>query len=244
MLDREILEFIRLRAKLQHNAYCRRLGTDPCMDMFTRGECHSKQDCQYQHIRPEKMTVGWFNHRVRSVLTEIRTLNWAGFHPTGVIVFALPFTIITPYYDFVRTGIGFVSFTIFRTLRRRSSGPSRYSISGTHLNQQSGSGRRVSGFCLAPQFRPPLSPWFMPICTMACDFDYERAQGYIPRTRMYRWEKWPRCLTRPGSEMRRNFIVRDFVQFSKGGPHHSLILGTLYLRWVSHSCVRSSRSLG
>ena len=56
---------------------------------------------------------------------------------------------------------------------------------------------------------------------------------------MYRWEKWPRCLTRPGSEMRRNFIVRDFVQFSKGGPHHSLILGTLYLRWVSHSCVRS-----
>ena len=169
VLDREILEFIRLRAKLQHNAYRRRLGADPCMAMFTRGEC-SKQDCQYQHIRPERMTVGWFNDRVRSVLTEIRILNLAGFHPTGVIVFVLLFTIIAPSSDFVRTGTGSVSFTIFCTLRHRSSGPSRRSISGTHLNQRSGSGfygsgsgRRVTGFCLAPQlFRSstskPLSP--------------------------------------------------------------------------------------
>ena len=169
VLDREILEFIRLRAKLQHNAYRRRIGADPCMAMFTRGEC-SRQDCQHQHIRPEKMTVGWLNDRVRSVLTEIRILNLAGFHRTGVIVFALPFTTIAPYSDFVRTGTGFVSFTIFCTLRRRSSGPSRYSISGTHLNQWrgsgfygSGSGRRVTDSCLAPQLSrfstsKPLSP--------------------------------------------------------------------------------------
>jgi hypothetical protein len=169
VLDREILEFIRLRAKLQHNAYRWRLGTNPCMAMFTRGEC-SKQDCQYQHIRPEKMTAGLFNDRVRCVLTEIRILNLAGFHPTGVIVFALPFTIIAPYSDFLRTGTGSVFFTLFCTLRRRSWGPSRCSISGTHLNRRSGSGfygsgsgRRVIGSCLAPQLcrsstSRPLSP--------------------------------------------------------------------------------------
>ena len=39
---------------------------------------------------------------------------------------------------------------------------------------------------------------FMSVCTMAYDFDYERAQEYVPRTRMYRYKKWPQCLTRPG----------------------------------------------
>lgn len=85
-LDREIPEYIRLRAKDQHNAYRRKLGADPCIPMATRGEC-SKQDCPFQHIRPEKITAAWFNARVRSVLTEIRLLNLTGFHPRGVIVF-------------------------------------------------------------------------------------------------------------------------------------------------------------
>ena len=76
-------------------------------------------------------------------------------------------------------------------------------------------------------------PEFMPASMMAYDFDFERAQGYVPRTRMYRYEKWPQCLTRPGLHIKTQFIVRDFVQFLQGGQPHSLILGTLYLRCVS-----------
>ena len=80
------------------------------------------------------------------------------------------------------------------------------------------------------QYIGTFIPEFMPVCTMAYDFDYERAQAYVPRARMYRYMKWPQCLTRPGLKMERHFIVRDFVQLLQGGPHHSLILGTLYLR--------------
>ena len=82
VLDREVPEYIHLRAKQQNNAYRRKLGSYPCMTMVTRGEC-SREDCQFQH---EKMTVNWFNARIRSVLMEIRILNLTGFHPKGVIM--------------------------------------------------------------------------------------------------------------------------------------------------------------
>ena len=86
VLDREIPEYIRLRAKQQHAAYCRRLGSHPCMGVVIRGEC-SREDCQLQH---SKMTVSWFNARVRSVLMEIQILNLAGFHPKSVIMCVPP----------------------------------------------------------------------------------------------------------------------------------------------------------
>lgn len=75
-------------------------------------------------------------------------------------------------------------------------------------------------------------PEFMPVSTMAYDFDFKRAQVYVPQTRMYRYGKWPDCLTRPGLKIKSQFIVRDFVQFLRGGLHESLILGALYLRCV------------
>ena len=87
-LDREIPEYIHLRAKQQNNAYRRRLGTAPCLTMVARGECQ-KAGCQFQHLRPENITVGWFNARIQLVLKEIRLLNLAGFHPLGVILCAL-----------------------------------------------------------------------------------------------------------------------------------------------------------
>jgi hypothetical protein len=80
------------------------------------------------------------------------------------------------------------------------------------------------------QYIETFIPDFMLVCTMAYDFDFERARVYVPRTRMSRYTKWPLCLTRPGLGMERHFIVRDFVLFLQGGPRHSLILGTLYLR--------------
>ena len=80
------------------------------------------------------------------------------------------------------------------------------------------------------QYNEAFIPLFMPACTMAYDFDFERAQVYVPRTRMYRYWKWPPCLTRQGLRMERYLIVRDFAQFLQGGLHQSLILGTLYLR--------------
>ena len=82
VLDRVVPEYIHLRAKQQNSAYRRRLGSYPCMTMVTRGEC-SREGCQFQH---EKMTVTWFNARIRSVLMEIRILNLTGFHPKGVIM--------------------------------------------------------------------------------------------------------------------------------------------------------------
>jgi hypothetical protein len=82
------------------------------------------------------------------------------------------------------------------------------------------------------QYIETFIPDFMPVCTMAYDFDLERAREYVPRTRMYRYRVWPPCLTRPGLKMEKHFIVRDFVLFLEGGPHHSLVLGTLYLRWA------------
>jgi hypothetical protein len=88
VLDREIPDYIRSRAKKQHDAYCRRLGIPPCLTMATRGGC-TYPDCRFQHLRPEKMTVGWFNARIRLVLTEIQILNLAGFHPLGVTVCVL-----------------------------------------------------------------------------------------------------------------------------------------------------------
>ena len=85
VLDHEIPDYIRLRAKQQNNAYRKRLGAAPCLAMVTRGDC-SKADCQFQHLRPEKITASWFNARVQLVLKEIRILNLAGFHPIGAIV--------------------------------------------------------------------------------------------------------------------------------------------------------------
>ena len=82
------------------------------------------------------------------------------------------------------------------------------------------------------QYDEAFIPTFMPACTMAYDFDLERARVYVPRTRMYRYWKWPPCLTRRGFGMERYFIVRDFAQFLQGDLHQSLTLGTLYLRWV------------
>ena len=82
------------------------------------------------------------------------------------------------------------------------------------------------------QYNEGFIPDFMPVCTMAFDFDFERAQEYVPRTRMCGYSEWPPCLIRPGFEGKSHFVVRDFVAFLQGGLHHSLILGTLYLRWV------------
>lgn len=80
-------------------------------------------------------------------------------------------------------------------------------------------------------------PEFMAACTMAYDFDFERAKVYVPRTRMcrYGYKKWPACLTRPGFRVKSQLIVRDFVELLQGGERNSLILGTLYLRYVSQS---------
>lgn len=83
---------------------------------------------------------------------------------------------------------------------------------------------------LQTQYNESFILEFMPACTLAYDFDFERAQFYVPRTRMYRYERWPPCLTRLGPEKEKHLIVRDFVQFTQGSPPESLILGTLYLR--------------
>ena len=80
------------------------------------------------------------------------------------------------------------------------------------------------------QYIETFIPEFMPVCTMAYDFDFEQARAYVPRTRMHRYGKWPSCLTRPGPGGGGYFIVRDFVQFLQGDHPHSLTLGTLYLK--------------
>jgi len=88
-------------------------------------------------------------------------------------------------------------------------------------------------FSIRKRYNPEFIPEFMPVCTMAYDFDFERAQVYVPYTRMCSYGDWPQCLTRPGIEVESHFIVRDFVTFLQGGPPQSLILGTLYLRCVT-----------
>lgn len=85
-LDHLIPDYIHLRAKQQHNAYRNRLGAAPCLMMVARGECPRAGNCHFQHLRPERVTVGWFNARVQLVLKEIQILNLAGFHPLGVIL--------------------------------------------------------------------------------------------------------------------------------------------------------------
>jgi len=87
-------------------------------------------------------------------------------------------------------------------------------------------------FPLQNQYNEAFIHEFMPACTMAYDFDFEQARVYVPRTRMYRYvdKKWPPCLTRRGFGMKKHLIVRDFAQFLQGDLHHSLILGTLYLK--------------
>lgn len=89
VVSREVRDYIRLRAKQQHNAYRRRLGATPCLTMLAGGGC-SEAGCRFQHLRPEKITVGWFNARIRLILKEIQILNSAGFHPPGVILYASP----------------------------------------------------------------------------------------------------------------------------------------------------------
>ena len=154
VLDREVPEYIHLRAKQQNNAYRRKLGSYPCMTMVTRGEC-SREDCQFQH---EKMTVNWFNARIRSVLMEIRILNLTGFHPKGVIMCVVRLSIPTLDSDHIRIATGSAYSTPSYTPHHQSWGPSQYSILGTHLNRWmgfgfygNGSGRRVTNSCSAPQ---------------------------------------------------------------------------------------------
>ena len=66
----------------------------------------------------------------------------------------------------------------------------------------------------------------MVACTLAFDLDKENAQYFVPRTPMYKSTLWPRLLFRGEG----NFIVRDFVTFVTAKAHHSLALGSLYLR--------------
>jgi len=152
-LDHEIPVFIHDRAKEQHNAYRRRLGTAPCLTYMIRGECRTrdrqqdrkqdlrrdrkqdqKKDCQFQHLRPDEMTVEWFNTRVQSVMMEMRILNLAGFYPKGVILYVPLLVVTTPDSDTVHIGTGFVSSTLFCIPRFQNLGPSRCSTLGTHLN--------------------------------------------------------------------------------------------------------------
>ena len=153
--DREIPVFIHDRAKQQHNAYRRRLGATPCLTFVTRGECW-KSDCQFQHLRPDKMTVEWFNARVQSVLMEMRILNLAGFYPKGVILYVSPLSVTAPDSDLARIGTGFVSSTLFCTPRFQNSDLLQRSTFGTHLNRRrdsgscgNGSGRHVTDSCSA-----------------------------------------------------------------------------------------------
>ena len=157
VLNRKISDYIYLRAKQQHNAYRRRLGTAPCLAMVARGEC-PKADCQFQHLRPEKITVDWFNARIRLVLTEIQILNLAGFHPLGVILCVSALAGTLPDSDLGWIGTGSVSFTLLCTLRHQSSDLLQHSILGTHLNRWKGSefcgngfGRRVTNSYSARQ---------------------------------------------------------------------------------------------
>ena len=118
VLDREIPDYIRFRAKQQHNAIFRRLGAAPCLTTVARGDC-KKTDCQLQHLRPQKITASWFNARVRLVLKEIQILNLANFHPMGVIVCVLYWS--EPLHILIlRTGTGLVSCTLFCIPRYQS----------------------------------------------------------------------------------------------------------------------------
>jgi len=168
-LDHEIPVFIHDRAKEQHNAYRRTLGAAPCLTYMIRGECRTwdrkqdqKKDCQFQHLRPDEMTVEWYNTRVQSVMMEMRILNLAGFYPKGVILYVPPLVITILDSDPVRIGTGFVSSTLFCTPRFQDLGPSQCSTLGTHPNRQrgsgfcgNGSGRHVTGSCSA--YHPGLS---------------------------------------------------------------------------------------
>jgi hypothetical protein len=73
-----------------------------------------------------------------------------------------------------------------------------------------------------------FGPQFMVACTLAFDLDRENARYFVPHTRMYRWNLWPRCLVREGGY----FVVRDFVAFAKGEADDSLRLGFFFLRYV------------
>ena len=174
-LDREIPEYIRLRAREQQKAYRRRLRFDPCMEMLTGSEC-SNQDCQFQHIRPDQMTVSWFNARVRSVLMEIRILNLTGFRFKGIFTCVLPLTVTAPDSDLIRIDNGSASFTLSCTLRHQSSGQSPHSILGIRLSRQkgsgfceNGSGRRATSSCSAPEPRRSSTskPSFQTLCLFA-----------------------------------------------------------------------------
>ena len=174
-LDNEIHQYIHLRAKQQYHAYHRKFTFDPCMAMAAGGEC-SRQDCKFQHIRPEKITPSWFNARIRFVLMEIRILHLASFRLKGLFTCVVPLTTTTPDSDFVRLENGSVSFTPFCTPRRQSSGLSPHSISGTRLNRlkgsgfcKNGSGARVTSFCSAPKlYRSTTSKHLSPtLCLFA-----------------------------------------------------------------------------
>lgn len=145
VLDHEIPEYTRLRAKQQNNAYRKRLGAAPCLTTG-KGEC-TRQGCQLQHIRPEKITADWFNARIRLVLTEIQILNLASFHPPGVILCVLnwPEVGTTPDSDRVGIGTGLVSFTSVFIPRYQSSGLLQHWILAAHRNRWKGSGFYGSG---------------------------------------------------------------------------------------------------
>jgi len=158
VLDYKIPDYVRLRGKQQNDAYRRRLGAAPCLTMITRGDC-PKADCQFQHLRSEKITAAWFNDRVQLVLKEIQILNLAGFHPIGAIMCVSRCRNRTDS-DLVGTATGSVSFTLSYTPWYQSSGLLQYSILGTCLIRRKGSefcengyGRHVTNSCSAHHLR-------------------------------------------------------------------------------------------
>lgn len=73
-----------------------------------------------------------------------------------------------------------------------------------------------------------FGPQFMVACTLAFDLDRENAIDYVPRTRFYRWGRWPRCLIREGGY----FVVEDLVNFARGEADNALASGSWFLQYV------------
>ena len=71
-----ILGRIKSRVAIQEHACRGTRGFSPCLNTLIGRTCHNER-CQFQHIQPNEITVGWFHSRLRFLFLEFQILRLA-----------------------------------------------------------------------------------------------------------------------------------------------------------------------
>ena len=84
IISTTILDRIKIRVEMQERACRGTRGFSPCLNTLIRRNCFN-EDCQFQHIPPNEITLDWFHARLRFLFLEFQILHLAQIFDKGVM---------------------------------------------------------------------------------------------------------------------------------------------------------------